>query len=242
VRGAVAVAHCVQLVVAIHDKEQPPTTTRRSSARSRGLRTLGGWAWACAVGYGTRCSSSRMRRRRLGLQQLDGMGFHPASPSSALKAQCKARCLAVWADSIILRPVRLDWRVGSREGGRSSTWARRSSVWRIGGSRPHSADPHLPSLMAAYWAERVLDRRNGVAARAARGSACARLVPLSVSLLSLSASSLVRRSRLCVCQVYDDIEVQSWVAQYPSCSRTRARNRACGHRQLRTPSLLALVR
>ena len=49
------------------------------------------------VGYGTRCSSSRMRRRRLGLQQLDGMGFHPASPSSALKARCKARCLAVWA-------------------------------------------------------------------------------------------------------------------------------------------------
>jgi hypothetical protein len=103
VRGAVAVAHCVQLVVATHDQQQPPTTTRRSSARSRGLRTLGGWAWACAVGYGTRCSSSRMRRRRLGLQQLDGMGFHPASPSSsaALKARCKARCkarrLAVWA-------------------------------------------------------------------------------------------------------------------------------------------------
>jgi len=183
-----------------------------------------------------------MRRRRLGLQQLDGTGVQScffiivgSSESAVLGG------LGMHAQRH-LRPVRLDWRLGSREGGRSSTWARRSSVWRIGGSRPHSADPHLPSLMAAYWAERVLDRRNGVAARAARVSACARLVPLSVSLLSLSASSLVRRSRLCVCQVYDDIEVQSWVAQYPSCSRTRARNRACGHRQLRTPSLLALVR
>ena len=226
-RGAVAVAHCVQLVVATHDQQQPPTTTRRSSARSRG------WAGRGRVGYGTRCSSSGMRRRRLGLQQLDGMGFHPASPSSALKAQCKARCLAVWADSIILRPVRLDWRVGSREGGRSSTWARRSSVWRIGGSRPHSVGRYLPSLMAAYWA-----RRGG----SSRLCVCAPRPSVSVSLLSLSASSLVRRSQLCVCQVYDDIEVQSWVAQYPSCSRTRARNRACGHRQLRTPSLLALVR
>ena len=51
VRGAVAVAHCVQLVVATHDQQQPPTTTRRSSARSRGLRTLGGWAWPCGLRY-----------------------------------------------------------------------------------------------------------------------------------------------------------------------------------------------
>jgi hypothetical protein len=185
-----------------------------------------------------------MRRRRLGLQQLDGTGV-PSCFFSIISSESAVQRAVLGSLGMYqrhLRPVRLDWRVGSREGGRSSTWARRSSVWRIGGSRPHSADPHLPSLMAAYWAERVLDRRNGVAARAARGSACARLVPLSVSLLSLSASSLVRRSQLCVCQVYDDIEVQSWVAQYPSCSRTRARNRACGHRQLRTPSLLALVR
>ena len=51
VRGAVAVAHCVQLVVATQDQQQPLTTTRRSSARSRRLRTLGGWAWPCGLRY-----------------------------------------------------------------------------------------------------------------------------------------------------------------------------------------------
>eukprot|EP01046_Picozoa_sp_COSAG06_P089664 COSAG06_NODE_36035_length_452_cov_1.617564_1_plen_70_part_10 len=70
-----------------------------------------------------------MRRRRLGLQQLDGTGVQScffiivgSSESAVLGG------LGMHAQRH-LRPVRLDWRLGSREGGQSSTWARWSSVW-----------------------------------------------------------------------------------------------------------------